>query len=112
MKHGSPTASPEEMVALTCRITAGYRRGNALPAADVASVIGTVRGSLAARTTGAAAAAAGSEAGRSNPPIGHGRVHRLPGGRQKAEMLKRHLSATYAMTPDQYRARFVNGAGR
>ena len=46
MKYGSPTASPEEMVALTCRITAGYRRGNALPAADVASVIGTVHGSL------------------------------------------------------------------
>jgi hypothetical protein len=84
MKHGSPTASPEEMVALTGRITAGYRRGNALPAADVASVIGTVHGSLAAQTTGAAAAA-GSEAGRSNPPIAHGRVHRLPGGRQEAE---------------------------
>jgi predicted transcriptional regulator len=107
LKHGSPTASPKEMVALTCRITAGYRRGNALPAADVASVIGTVHGSLAAQTTGAAAAA-GSEAGRSNPPIGHGRVHRLPG--QKAENAQ--ASPTYAMTPDQYRAKFVNGAGR
>jgi len=31
---------------------------------------------------------------------------------RKLKMLKRHLSATYAMTPDQYRAKFVNGAGR
>jgi predicted transcriptional regulator len=46
MKHGSPTASPEAMVALTSRITAGYLRGNALPAADIASVISTVHGSL------------------------------------------------------------------
>jgi predicted transcriptional regulator len=34
------------MVALTSRITAAYLRGNALPAADIPSVIGTVHGSL------------------------------------------------------------------
>jgi predicted transcriptional regulator len=45
-KHGSPTTSPEEMVALTSRITAAFLRGNALPAADIASVISTVHGSL------------------------------------------------------------------
>jgi predicted transcriptional regulator len=31
---------------------------------------------------------------------------------RKLKMLKCHLSATYAMTPDQYRAKFVNGTGR
>ena len=34
------------MVALTSRITAAFLRGNALPAADIASVISTVHGSL------------------------------------------------------------------
>jgi predicted transcriptional regulator len=46
MKHDSLTDSPEELVALTGRITAAYLRGNVLPAADIASVIGIVYSSL------------------------------------------------------------------
>ena len=46
MNHDSSTGSPEEMVALTGRITAAYLRGNLLPAADIAGVIGIVHGSL------------------------------------------------------------------
>ena len=86
MKPGSPTASPEEMVALTGRITAAYLRGNVLPAADIAGVIGIVHGSLLQLVQPAPPQQEEDpEAGSSDPQIGHGRVHRLPGGRQEAE---------------------------
>jgi predicted transcriptional regulator len=107
VKHGSPTASPEEMVALTCRITAGYLRGNALPAADIASVIGTVHGSLLQLIQPAPPQQ--QEAQKPAVPIRRSvtaeSIVCLEDGR-KLKMLKRHLSATYAMTPDQYRAKW------
>jgi predicted transcriptional regulator len=108
MKPSSSTASSEEMVALTGRITAAYLRGNVLPAADIASVIGIVHGSLL-------------QLGQPVPPQQQEDIRKpavpirksvtaeyivcLEDGR-KLKMLKRHLSATYAMTPDQYRAKW------
>jgi predicted transcriptional regulator len=107
VKHGSPTASPEEMVALTCRITVGYRRGNALPAADIASVITTVHGSLLQLRQPAPPQQ--EETQKPAVPIRRSvtaeSIVCLEDGR-KLKMLKRHLSATYAMTPDQYRAKW------
>jgi predicted transcriptional regulator len=106
VKHGSPTASPEEMVALTCRITAGYRRGNALPAADVASVIGTVHGSLL-QLRQAAPPQQEEETQKPAVPIRRSvTAESIVCLGRKLKMLKRHLSATYAMTPDQYRAKW------
>jgi len=108
MKYGSRTALPEDMVALTGRITAAYLRGNALPAADIPSVIGIVHGSLL-------------QLGQPVPPQQQEDIRKpavpirksvtaeyivcLEDGR-KLKMLKRHLRTTYAMTPDQYRAKW------
>jgi predicted transcriptional regulator len=100
------------MVALTGRITAGYLRGSALPAADIASVITTVHGSLLQLRQPAPPQ---QQAQKPAVPIRRSvtaeSIVCLEDGR-KLKMLKRHLSATYAMTPDQYRAKLVNGAGR
>ena len=106
MNPSSPTVSSEEMVALTGRITAAYLRGNVLPAADIASVIGIVHGSLL-------------QLGQPVPQQEETRKPAVPIRRsvtdeyivcledgKKLKMLKRHLSATYGMTPDQYRARW------
>jgi predicted transcriptional regulator len=107
MKHDSPTASPEGMVALTSRITAGYLRGNALPAADIASVISTVHVSLLLLIQPAPALQ--QQAQKPAVPIRRSVTAEyivcLEDGR-KLKMLKRYLSATYAMTPEEYRAKW------
>ncbi|QQP93859.1 MucR family transcriptional regulator (plasmid) [Skermanella sp. TT6] len=108
MNPSSSTVSSEEMVALTSRITAAYLRGNILPAADIPSVIGIAHGSLLQLVQPA-------------PPPQQQEILKpavlirksvtaeyivcLEDGR-KLKMLKRHLMATYGMTPDQYRARW------
>ena len=107
MKHDSPTGSPEEMVALTGRITAAYLRGNILPAADIPSVIGIVHSAFLQLVQ--------------PPPLQQEETRKpavpirksvtaeyivcLEDGRE-LKMLKRYLKATYGMTPDQYRARW------
>ena len=107
MKHDSPTGSPEEMVALTGRITAAYLRGNLLSAADIPSVIGIVHGSLLQLAQPASQPQ--EEVQMPAVPIRKSVTAEyivcLEDGR-KLKMLKRHLSATYGMTPDQYRARW------
>ena len=107
MKHGSPTDSPEEMVALTGRITAAYLRGNVLPAADIPSVIGIVHGSLLQLAQPASQPQ--EEVQMPAVPIRRSVTAEyivcLEDGK-KLKMLKRHLSTAYAMTPDQYRAKW------
>ena len=106
MNPSSPTVSSEEMVTLTGRITAAYLRGNVLSAADIASVIGIVHGSLL-------------QLGQPVPQQEETRKPAVPIRRsvtaeyivcledgRKLKMLKRHLKATYGMTPDQYRTRW------
>jgi predicted transcriptional regulator len=107
MTPSSPAASAEEMAGLTSRITAAYLRGNAVPAAEIASVIDIIHGALLHLVQ--------------PPPLQQEETQKpavpirksvtaeyivcLEDGR-KLKMLKRHLSATYGMTPDQYRARW------
>ena len=102
----NPTASPEELVALTSQITAAYLRRSALPIADIAGVIGIVHGSLL-------------QLGQPVPQQEETRKPAVPirksvtaeyivcleDGR-KLKMLKRHLRSTYGMTPDEYRAKW------
>jgi predicted transcriptional regulator len=108
MKPISPTASSEEMVALTGRITAAYLRGNALQTADIAGVIGIVHGSLLQLVQPATLQ---REEDVQKPAVSIRRsvtaeyIICLEDGR-KLKMLKRHLSATYGMTADQYRAKW------
>ena len=107
MKPISSTGSPEEMVALTGRITAAYLRGNLLPAADIAGVIGIVHGSLLQLVQPVPLQQ--EDVRKPAVPIRKSVTAEyivcLEDGR-KLKMLKRHLSATYGMTPDQYRARW------
>jgi predicted transcriptional regulator len=95
MNHDSPTNSPEEMVALTGRITAAYLRGNVLPAADIASVIGIVYSSLLHPVQPAPQQQ--EETQKPAVPIRKSVTAEyivcLEDGR-KLKMLKRHLSAT------------------
>jgi predicted transcriptional regulator len=94
------------MVALTSRITAAYLRGNALPAADIAGVIAIVHGSLLQLGQPATQP---EEILKPAVPIRRSVTAEyivcLEDGR-KLKMLKRHLKATYGMTPDQYRTRW------
>ncbi|KJB90729.1 hypothetical protein N826_36315 [Skermanella aerolata KACC 11604] len=94
------------MVALTSRITAAYLRGNALPAADIAGVIAIVHGSLLQLGQPATQP---EETLKPAVPIRRSVTAEyivcLEDGR-KLKMLKRHLKATYGMTPDQYRTRW------
>ena len=106
MEHNSPAAPLEDLIGLTAEITAAYLRGNPLPAADIPGVISTVFGSLL-------------QLGRPEPQEEEPQRPAVPirksvtaeyivcleDGR-KLKMLKRHLSVTYAMTPDQYRAKW------
>ena len=108
MKHDSLTDSPEEMVALTGRITAAYLRGNILPAADIAGVIDIVHGSLL-QLVQPVPLQQEEDVRKPAVPIRKSVTAEyivcLEDGR-KLKMLKRHLSATYGMTLDQYRARW------
>jgi len=108
MKHARPTDSPEEMVALTGRITAAYLRGNILPAVDIAGVIGIVHGSLL-QLVQPVPLQQEEDVQKPAVPIRKSVTAEyivcLEDGR-KLKMLKRHLSVTYAMTPDQYRAKW------
>ena len=108
MKHGSPTDSPEEMVALTGRITAAYLRGNILPAADIAGVIGIVHGSLL-QLVQPVPLQQEEDIRKPAVPIRKSVTAEyivcLEDGR-KLKMLKRHLRSTYGMTPDEYRAKW------
>jgi predicted transcriptional regulator len=106
MNNNDPAASAEEIVGLTGRITAAYLRGNALPAADIASVIGIVHGSLLHL-----AQPAPQQEETQKPAVAIRKsvtaeyIVCLEDGR-KLKMLKRHLRTTYGMTPDQYRAKW------
>ena len=108
MKHDSPSDSPEEMVALTSRITAAYLRGNLLPVADIAGVIAIVHGSLL-QLVQPVPLQREEDVRKPAVPIRKSVTAEyivcLEDGK-KLKMLKRHLSATYGMTPDQYRARW------
>ena len=108
MKHDSPTNSPEEMVALTGRITAAYLRGNLLPAADIAGVIGIVHGSLL-QLVQPVPLQQEEDIRKPAVPIRKSVTAEyivcLEDGR-KLKMLKRHLRSTYGMTPDEYRAKW------
>ena len=96
----------DDLTALTTEITAGYLRGNRLPAAGIPEVISLVHDAL--RQLGQPVAPE-KEPQRPAVPIRKSVTAEyivcLEDGK-KLKMLKRHLSATYGMTPDQYRARW------
>ena len=96
----------DDLTALTAKIAAGYLRGNRLPAAGISEVISLVHDAL--RQVGQPVIPE-KEPQRPAVPIRKSVTAEyivcLEDGR-KLKMLKRHLSVTYAMTPDQYRAKW------
>ena len=107
MKQDNSVETPsDDIIALTAEITAGYLRGNRLPAAGIPEVISLVHDAL--RQLGRPVAPE-KEPQRPAVPIRKSITAEyivcLEDGR-KLKMLKRHLRSTYGMTPDEYRAKW------
>ena len=105
-QNSSPDTPTDDLTALTAEITAGYLRGNRLPAAGIPEVISLVHNAL--RQLGQPAVPE-KEPQRPAVPIRKSVTAEyivcLEDGR-KLKMLKRHLRSTYGMTPDEYRAKW------
>ncbi len=100
-------AKPGSMLALTTKIVAAYVRHNATQAAELPALIDQVFQSLAGLATSSGATA-------ETPPVPAVSVKKsvfpdhivcLEDGK-KLRMLKRHLMASYGMTPEAYRERW------
>ena len=107
MRQNSSLDTPsDDLTALTAEITAGYLRGNRLPAADIPEVISLVHDAL--RQLGRPVV---QEKERQQPAVPIRRsvtaeyIVCLEDGR-KLKMLKRYLRSTYGMTPEEYRAKW------
>jgi len=96
----------DDLTALTAEITAGYLRGNPLPAAGIPEVISLVYNAL--RQIGQPVVPE-TEPQRPAVPIRKSVTAEyivcLEDGK-KMKMLKRHLRSTYGMTPEEYRAKW------
>ena len=99
-------APSDDLTALTAEITAGYLRGNTLPATGIPEVISLVYDAL--RQLGQPAVPE-TEPQRPAVPIRKSVTAEyivcLEDGK-KMKMLKRHLRSTYGMTPEEYRAKW------
>ena len=114
MQNGSPTTSEvptaetaRTTVALTTQIVAAFLSHNAVTIADLPSVIQSVHRAL----SGVAAPAPAPVAEKPVPAVPIKKsvtpdyIVCLEDGK-KLKMLKRHLSSTYNLTPDEYRAKW------
>lgn len=99
-------AKPSEILSLTANIVAAHVSKNAIPAAELPSLIKTVHASLADLDRPAPAAA---ERPQPAVPIKKSvtpeHIVCLEDGK-KLKMLKRHLKTAYNLTPEQYRERW------
>jgi predicted transcriptional regulator len=96
----------EELLRMTADVVAAYVSNNALPTQQLAEIISTVYASLRSLD---------ADADAKNEPLKPAVTIRksitpeylicLEDGK-KLKMLKRHLRSTYAMTPDDYRAKW------
>src|SRR5690348_5704994 len=97
----------DPLVALTAQVTAAYVGNNVVPAQELPTLIRTVHKAL------------GNVGKPEQPPVEAKPVPAVPIRRsvtpdyivcledgKKLKMLKRHLRATYNMTPDEYRAKW------
>ena len=112
MTDTNPDAStdngaPDSMLALTTKIVAAYISKNAMPGTELPALIDRVFQSLAGLTTSSVA----SPGARPDPAVPVKKsvfadyIVCLEDGK-KLKMLKRHLMASYGMTPDAYRQRW------
>jgi predicted transcriptional regulator len=99
-------APSDNLTALTAKITAGYLRGNPLPATGIPEVIRLVYDALRQLEQPVVPE---KEPQRPAVPIRKSVTAEyivcLEDGK-KMKMLKRHLRSTYGMTPEEYRAKW------
>ena len=100
-------AEPSSMLALTAKIVAAYVGKNSTPAAELPALIDRVFQGLAGLATGSTA----TPEARPDPAVPVKKsvfadyIVCLEDGK-KLKMLKRHLMASYGMTPQAYRERW------
>ena len=94
---------------LTAKIVAAYLSRNVVPPSDIPQLIATVHSAMAISGQPQDSADAVSEPQRPAVPIKKSvqpdHIVCLEDGK-KLKMLKRHLSSSFGMTPDQYRAKW------
>ena len=102
------TVSQNELIDLTSQIVAAYVSRNVVQSSDVATLITTVHQSLKALDQPQDSAEAPAELKPAVPvkkSIFADYIVCLEDGK-KLKMLKRHLSSSYGLTPDAYRAKW------
>jgi predicted transcriptional regulator len=90
---------------MTAEVVASYVRNNPLPQSDLTSIIKTVHGSLTALEGGNGKAEPLRPAVSVRRSVQPDYLVCLEDGK-KLKMLKRHLRTTYALTPEEYRAKW------
>ena len=94
------------LLRMTAEIVAAYVRNNPLATSELASIIGTIHGSLVALDDPVA-----SKPQRRRPAVSARRSIQpnylicLEDGK-KLKMLKRHIRTAYGLTPEEYRAKW------
>ena len=100
-------AESGEMLRMAANIVAAYVAHNSLPVSQITEVINTVYNSLRSISGGTAVASA--ETLKPAVPVRRSVTPEylvcLEDGK-KLKMLKRHLRASYGLTPDEYRAKW------
>ena len=111
-RHGLVTGGSRmsrELIEWTADIVAAYLSKNSVQAGDLPGLISTVHGSLASLGQPKESAEPPAELLRPAVPIKKSvqpdHIVCLEDGK-KLKMLKRHLSTSYGMTPDQYRTKW------
>lgn len=101
-------ADKNQLIARTADIVSGYLGRNSLSPADLPALIGTVHQSLAGLGQPSASAEATAElkpAVSIRKSITPDYLICLEDGK-KLKMLKRHLAASYGLSPDEYRTKW------
>jgi len=94
-----------ELLRMTGEIATAFVGGNVVASSDIPEVIRTVHGTLSALAAGAVKAEAPTPAVPIKKSITKDYLICLEDGK-KLKMLKRHLRATYGMSPEEYRAKW------
>lgn len=94
-----------ELMRMTGEITTAFLSRNAIATSDIRGVVAAVHGALSALATGAMTMEAPTPAVPIKKSITKDYLICLEDGK-KLKMLKRHLRATYGLSPEDYRAKW------
>ena len=97
--------SAGDLLALTTEIVAAHVANNPVAVADLPKLIGQVYTAIAAATMGAAAIERPQPAVPIRKSVTRDYIICLEDGK-KLKMLKRHLSTSFGLTPNEYRERW------